>query len=67
MTDELLSVVRIYGGYAVLLDDDAQLEDSDLVPGSIVAAFATQEQADRYAQWLTILRSGYHGARPVYL
>ncbi len=65
--EELLSLARIYGGYAVVLDEDARLDDSDLAPGSILAAFATQEQAERYAQWLTILRAGYHGARPVYL
>lgn len=64
---ELLSVARIYGGYAVILNDDARLDDTDLAPGSIVAAFATEAEAERYAQWLTILRAGYHGARAAYL
>lgn len=67
MVDELLSVARIYGGYAVILDEAVRLENSDLVPGSILAAFATEEDATRYAQWLCILRAGYHGAKATFL
>ncbi len=67
MTTNLLSVACIYGGYAVILAEDARLDDSDLAPGSVVAAFATAADAERYAQWLTILRAGYHGARAVHL
>ncbi len=67
MTGELLTVARIYGGYAVLLADSASLEDTDLEPGCILAAFATAAEAECYAQWLTILRASYHGAKPVHL
>ncbi|OLC56279.1 MAG: hypothetical protein AUH85_06805 [Chloroflexi bacterium 13_1_40CM_4_68_4] len=64
---DLLQVVRIYGGYAVVLHDEARLEDSDLEPGSILGAFVSEDEAQRFSQWLTILRAGYHGAKPVYL
>ena len=67
MIKQLLTVARIYGGYAVMLDDDAVLDDADLRPGTIIAAFPTEEAARRYADWLTILRAGYHGAQPAYL
>ncbi len=63
---ELLSVARIYGGYAVILADDARLDDTDLEPGSILAAFPTEYEARQYSNWLTILRAGYHGARAVH-
>jgi hypothetical protein len=66
-TAELLSVARIYGGYAVLVADDAILDDTDLLPGTIVAAFATREAAQRYVDWLVILRHAYHGAQAAYL
>lgn len=65
--EELLRVVRIYGGYAVVLADEARLADSDIEPGTILAAFPTAAGAERYAQWLSILRAGYHGALPAYL
>lgn len=65
--EELLHVVRIYGGYAVMLAEGTRLENSDLEPGTILAAFPTAAGAERYAQWLSILRAGYHGALPAYL
>jgi len=67
MTKELLSIARIYGGFAVILSDDVRLDDTDLAPGTIVAAFALEQDARRYVDWLTILRAGYHGAQPAYL
>lgn len=65
--DGLLHVARIHGGYAVILDDGAQLADADLIPGNILASFAREQEAKRYAQWLTVLRAGYHGAKLAHL